>query len=61
MSAEDVEDLVPGDVLHLDADAVATLLGVLPGGNGDVVVLTASLGRRGKRRAVVVHDLLGGL
>ena len=61
MSAEDVEDLAPGDVLHLDPDAAATLLGVLPGGGSPVTVLTASLGRRGKRRAVVVHDLLGGL
>ncbi|MCW2608094.1 MAG: Flagellar motor switch protein FliM [Frankiales bacterium] len=61
VSAEDVEDLAPGDVLHLDPDAVATLLGVLPGGSSGVTVLTASLGRRGKRRAVVVHDLLGGL
>lgn len=65
MSAEDVEDLAPGDVLHLDPDAAATLLGVLPGGTAShtvpVTVLTASLGRRGKRRAVVVHDLLGGL
>lgn len=60
MSAEDVEDLSPGDVLHLDPDAAATLLGVLPGGSDAVTVLTASLGRRGKRRAVVVHDLLGG-
>ena len=58
VSAEDVEDLAPGDVLHLDPEAAQTLLGVLP---GDVTVLTASLGRRGKRRAVVVHDLLGGL
>ena len=41
--------------------AVATLLGVLPGGSSPVTDLTATLGRRGKRRAVVVNDLLGGL
>lgn len=61
VSAEDVEDLAPGDVLSLEPGAVATLLGVLPGGTHPITVLTASLGRRGKRRAVVVHDLLGGL
>ncbi len=61
VSADDVEGLAPGDVLSLDPDAVLTLLGVLPGGAHPVTVLTASLGRRGKRRAVVVHDLLGGL
>ncbi|MCU1691763.1 MAG: hypothetical protein JWM64_854 [Frankiales bacterium] len=61
VSAGEVEDLAPGDVLSLDPEAAATLLGVLPGGAHPVIVLTASLGRRGKRRAVVVHDLLGGL
>lgn len=61
VSAEDVEDLSPGDVLALDPGALTTLFGVLPGGSAPVAVLTASLGRRGTRRAVVVHDLLGGL
>lgn len=61
VSASEVEELVPGDVLSLDPSAGVTLVGVLPGSGRPVQVLTASLGRRGKRRAVVVHELLGGL
>jgi hypothetical protein len=65
VSAEDVEDLQPGDVIRLDADAAHQLLGVLAGSHEDVPVLTASLGRRGRRRAIsisslVTHRLDGG-
>ncbi|MDP9434529.1 MAG: FliM/FliN family flagellar motor switch protein [Actinomycetota bacterium] len=60
VTAEDVDDLAPGDVIRLDPEAAASLIGVLDGGDGLALhVLTAALGRRGKRRAVVVHDLLG--
>jgi hypothetical protein len=59
VSAEAVEDLVPGDVLRLDPTAAASLVGVLPDGAGTAVpVMTAALGRRGRRRAVVVSSLL---
>ena len=63
VTAEDVEDLHPGDVIRLDADAVNQLVGVLAGEGDDVPFLLAGLGRRGRRRAVVVQGLLthGGL
>ena len=64
VSAEDVEDLQPGDVIRLDPTAAETLLGVLAGDGVEVPVLSAALGRRGKHRAVVVtsaHALPGGL
>ncbi|MGB8651713.1 MAG: FliM/FliN family flagellar motor switch protein [Mycobacteriales bacterium] len=59
VSAEDVEDLQPGDVIRLDPGATEQLLGVLPHGVDDVPVFAAGLGRRDKRRAVVVHALVG--
>ena len=58
VTAEAVEDLVPGDVLRLEPGATAALVGVLPGSGGALPVLTASLGRRGRRRAVVVASLV---
>ena len=60
VSAEDLEELAPGDVLRLDPEAVLQLSGVLEHADGERTVLTAGLGRRGRRRAVVVHDLLRG-
>lgn len=60
VSAEDVEDLRPGDVIRLDPEATQQLLGVLTGEGRDVPVLGGSLGRRGKHLAVVVHSLTGG-
>jgi hypothetical protein len=59
VSAEDVEDLRPGDVIRLDPDAAGQLVGVLAGTGQDVPVLSAALGRRGRRRAVVVHAVTG--
>jgi flagellar motor switch protein FliM len=59
VTAEDVDDLHPGDIIRLDATAVSSLVGVLAGDGDDVPVLLAALGRRGRRRAVVVHALLG--
>lgn len=56
--ADQVEDLVPGDVLRLEPGAEAALVGVLASGAGDVTVLTAALGRRGRRRAVQVGSVL---
>lgn len=61
VSAADVEGLAPGDVLRLGPDVTGQLLGVLPARGSSAPVLTASLGRRGRRRAVLVHQLLGGL
>jgi hypothetical protein len=66
VTAEDIEDLQPGDVIRLDADAAHQLLGVLAGQDEDVPVLTASLGRRGRHRAICIsslvnHRLDGGL
>ena len=60
VSAEEVEDLHPGDVIRLDAEALNALIGVLSGQDTDVPVLTAALGRRGRRRAVVVSSPYGG-
>ncbi len=58
--ASDMEELAPGDVLRLDPGAADQLTGVLVRTGGDLQVLTAGLGRRGRRRAVVVHDVLEG-
>jgi len=60
VSAGDLDDLAPGDVLRLDPGAVGQLTGVVEGAGGELPVLTAGLGRRGRRRAIVVHDLLQG-
>ncbi len=63
VAAADLAELSPGDVLRLDGGATAELTGLLPLGGArageDLPVLTATLGRRGRRRAVVVHELLG--
>ncbi len=59
VTAEDLEDLSPGDVLRIDPESVLQLSGVLEHADGERAVLTAGLGRRGRRRAVVVHELLG--
>ena len=56
MSAAEVESLGPGDVVRLEHPVDRPLLGLLD----DHVVLHATLGRRGRRRAVRVTDLLGG-
>jgi hypothetical protein len=60
VSAEDVEDLQPGDIIRLDPEAATRLIGVLATDSDDVPVLAAALGRLGRRRAVVVHGLVGG-
>jgi hypothetical protein len=60
VSADVVEDLHPGDVIRLEPEALAGLVGVLSGQEEDVPVLTAALGRRGRRRAVVVGSPYGG-
>lgn len=57
VSAQDVEDLRPGDVITLDPDAADHLLGVLAGDGLEVPVLGAALGRRGDQRALLVHSL----
>jgi flagellar motor switch protein FliM len=60
--AEDVDELAVGDVIRLDTRGPLQLHGILDGpGSNPLTVLTAALGRRGRRRAVVVHDLLGSL
>lgn len=61
VSAQDVEDLRPGDVITLDPDAAEQLLGVLAGDGVEVPVLGAALGRRGEQRALVVRSVTGGL
>ncbi len=61
VTAEEVEDLHPGDVIRLDQEALSSVVGVLNGTSEDVTVLVAALGRRGKRRAVVVGSPYGGL
>ncbi len=58
--ASDMEELSPGDVLRLDPGAADQLTGVLVRPGGELTVLTAALGRRGRCRAVVVHDVLEG-
>lgn len=60
VSASEVEDLHPGDVIRLDAEAISSLIGVLAGEDTDVPVLTATLGRQGRRRAVQVGSPYGG-
>lgn len=58
VSAEEMDGLAPGDVLRLDAGSTDALVGLLDDGRGgSVPLLRAGLGRRGLRRAVVVHDL----
>jgi flagellar motor switch protein FliM len=60
VSAVEVEDLHPGDVIRLEAEALSALVGVLTGQGEDVPVLTATLGRQGRRRAVRVGSPYGG-
>ena len=60
VSADVVEDLHPGDVIRLEPEALHGLIGVLSGQEEDVPVLFASLGRRGRRRAIVVGSPNGG-
>jgi len=60
VSAKEVEDLHPGDVIRLDPESLSTLVGVLFSQDEDVPVLTAALGRRGKHRAIVVGSSAGG-
>lgn len=59
VTAEDIEDLRPGDVIRLDPGAASHLVGSLAGDGDEVPFLAAALGRRGRRRAVVVHALVG--
>ncbi|MCW2599372.1 MAG: Flagellar motor switch protein FliM [Frankiales bacterium] len=59
VTAEDVEDLAPGDIIRLDPEAPSQLVGVLAGDGDDLPTLAAALGRRGRRRAVVVHAPVG--
>lgn len=61
LSAADLDELAPGDVLRLDPLAHTQLAGVLQRAEGDLPVLSAGLGRRGPMRAVVVHDVLRDL
>lgn len=58
VTAEEIEDLRPGDVIRIDAEALGALVGVLTGQHDDVPFLTATLGRRGRRRAVSVGPAL---
>lgn len=60
VAAVDVHELAPGDVLRLDPHATDSLTGCLVGSTGDLPVLRAALGSRGRSRAIVIHDLLGG-
>lgn len=58
VAAGDVEGLQPGDVLALPEGAAEAVVAVLPGPAGTALpLLTGGLGRRGPRRAVVVHAL----
>lgn len=57
MSAAEVEALTPGDVIRLEHRIDRPLVGLMD----DRVVLHATLGQRGRRRAVLVTDMLGGL
>jgi flagellar motor switch protein FliM len=59
MPAADLADLAPGDVVRLDPHATEALIGLVDTGSEPLPILLAALGRRGKHRAVVVHDLLG--
>jgi flagellar motor switch protein FliM len=56
VTAVEVEDLHPGDVIRIDPQALSTLVGVLAGAGADVPAFTASLGSRGRQRAVVVVE-----
>ena len=58
VTAEEVEDLRPGDVIRIDGGALHALVGVLAGHEEDVPVIVGALGRRGRRRAVVVEPTL---
>ena len=60
VSAAELDELTPGDVLRFDVAATTQLTGVLLRADGELPVLRAGLGRRGRTRAVVVHDLLEG-
>lgn len=60
VSAAELDELAPGDVLRLDPGATSELTGVLLRADGEITVLRAGLGRRGRSRAVVVHALLEG-
>ena len=54
LSAADVDALCPGDVVRLEHVISRPLIGLLD----ERPILHATLGRRGRRRAVVVTDLL---
>ena len=58
VSAEEVEDLRPGDVIRVESGSLHALVGVLAGHDQDVPVVVGALGRRGRRRAVVVEPAL---
>lgn len=60
VTASEVEDLHPGDVIRLDPESLSSLVGVLSGQDEVVPVLTATLGRQGRRRAVQVGSPYGG-
>jgi hypothetical protein len=59
MPASDLTGLAPGDVVRLDPHATEALIGLIQTDGEPLPILLAALGRRGKHRAVVVHDLLG--
>jgi len=56
LTAAEAEALAPGDVVRLDSPESQPLVGLLD----DRAVFAAGLGRRGRRRAVVISDVLGG-
>lgn len=55
LSAAEVEELALGDVIRLEHPVDRPLIGLMD----DRVVLHGTLGQRGRRRAVLVTDLLG--
>jgi flagellar motor switch/type III secretory pathway protein FliN len=55
LSAAEVEELALGDVIRLEHPVDRPLIGLMD----DRVVLHATLGQRGRRRAVLITDLLG--
>ena len=55
LTAAEVDELAPGDVVRLEHVVSRPVVGLLD----DRPVLHATLGRRGRRRAVLVTDLLG--
>lgn len=59
VTAADVEGLAVGDVLRLDHPLGTPVIGVVSSADGDQPFLLAGLGRRGRKRAVVVSELLG--